>query len=106
MRLAAELGFWPSECTLGVIFDPPKILKYYSWIARIPKPNVEKIFFVKTILTHPSKPPAAILYLSQLGKKFKAHRQTFFGASKLDQKSTFKRYLFLKSSEKIQCVPH
>ena len=98
--------FWPPKCPLGVIFGPPKILQYYSWIARIPKPNVEKKIFEKIFLTHPTKPLAAILYFGELGEKFNAQRKNIFGASKLGQKTTFKRYPFLKSSEKILYVPH
>ena len=101
------IGFFdPPKCPLGVIFGPPKILQYYSWIARIPKPNVEKKIFEKNFLTHPTKPLAAILYFGELGEKLNAQRKKIFGASKLGQKTTFKRYPFLKSSEKILYVPH
>ena len=100
------IGFFdPPKCPLGVIFGPPKILQYYSWIARIPKPNVEKKIFEKIFLTHPTKPLAAILYFGELGEKLNAQRKKIFGASKLGQKTTFKRYPFLKSSEKFPKVP-
>ena len=57
-------------------------------------------------LTHPTKPLAAILYFGELGEKFNAQRKNIFGASKLGQKTTFKQYPFLKSSEKFPYVPH
>ena len=47
-------------------------------------------------MTHPTKPLAAILYFGELGEKLNAQRKKNFGASKLGQKTTFKRYPFLK----------
>ena len=96
MRLGTLLDFLTPKMPPRGYFWPTKNFTILFLNCQDTKTQCWKKIFEKIFLTHPTKPLAAILYFGELGEKFNAQRKNIFGASKLGQKTTFKRYPFLK----------